>query len=71
MEQNKPVNKMTDKAKKQYILEKIQSTSDSKTMFKIVDGLLKNPVQWSVAAYDWVKILCNSFAVYFQDKVAK
>ncbi|XP_072020412.1 uncharacterized protein [Amphiura filiformis] len=69
IEQNKEVNKLIDRAKKQHISEKLNSAHDSKSVYKIVNGLLNNSSK-VLPAYECANTLSNSFATYYQDKVS-
>ena len=69
IEQNRTVNCRIEEAKKQHISEKLQSASDTKTVFKIVNGLLNNTSK-VLPAYECAQDLSNDFVVYCQEKVA-
>jgi hypothetical protein len=68
IEQNQVVNKLIEEAKKHHIKEKLQSAADTKSIFKVVNGLLNNCSK-VLPAHDCAKKLSNDFAIFFQEKV--
>ena len=51
-------------------IEELQSAKDSKTMFRVVNGLLNNSNK-VLPAHESAEVMSNNFAKYFQEKVSK
>ena len=69
LDQCHSVNKLIHTAKETYYKHELES-SDNKNMYVILNNLLHNNVK-SLPACDSVSDLCNSFAQFFNNKVAK
>ena len=68
IEQNRVVNKMIEEAKKEHVKQKLQSCTDSKSIYKVVNGLLNNSTS-VLPAHECAETLSNDFAMFFQEKV--
>lgn len=69
IEQNKLVNLLINDAKVAYYKSKLDH-ADVKTVFKLVNTLL-NKNKKILPNHSFKKILCDDFAVYFSEKIAK
>ena len=68
--ENKTLIGLIENANKCHILEELQSSKDSKTMFRVVNGLLNNSNK-VMPAHESAEVMSNNFAEYFQERVCK
>ena len=59
---------MIEEAKKEHVKQKLQSCTDSKSIYKVVNGLLNNSTR-VLPAHECAETLSNDFAMFFQEKV--
>ena len=63
---------MVTQAKSDYYCEKVcAAETDQKVLFQIVDKLLHSSQETSLPTHDSLKHLCDTFGIFFQDKISK
>ena len=63
---------MVTHAKSDYYSEKVSAAeTDQKALFQIVDKLLHSCKETSLPTHDSLENLCDSFGLYFQEKISK
>jgi hypothetical protein len=72
VEKRRKVNRLIEKAKKEYYAEKIeQCAGDQKELFKVVNKLLHKPQDNPLPTHETPEELANRFADFFVEKIRK
>jgi len=72
IEKKRNVNKLIDKAKKDFYAGIIaESSKDQKKLFKVVDSLLHNSKETPLPSYESPEEMANRFADFFIEKIVK